>query len=61
MEQATEPMTLPGRINGQLAEDVHRLRPLRDRHIRESSSNLIPDILCLGTRTTKAVADHNVI
>ncbi len=61
MKHAAESMTLPGRINGKLAEDVHRLRPFRDRHIREGTSNLIPDILCPVTRTAEGVADHNVI
>lgn len=61
MEHAAEPMALPGKIDCKLAENVHWRRPFRDWHIRESISNLIPDILCLVTRATKDVADYNVI
>ncbi len=61
MECAAEPMTLPGRVDCKLAEDIHRLRPFRDRHIRESVSNFVPDILCPVPRATKGIADHDVI
>ena len=61
MEHAAEPPTLPGGIYGKFAENVHRLGLLRDGNIGESSSNLVPDILCLVTRAAKSIANHNII